>query len=240
MDQPHSCGAYFLLGWFFPYCFSGGEQLWRASPLNHFCNWSRCSFDEATVMLLIPSQFCFGWSMVECLAHQWYKYKWQHHGFFCKWINLTAVGPIVYWGCFFLTVSWGVHSSAGPSLLKTILAIEIDAFLMKQLWCFWFQVISVLVGSWWSLGTSKVSVQVATSVVFLQMDQPHSCGAYFLLGWFFPYCFLGGEQLWRASPFENHFCNWNRCSFDEATVMLLIPSHFCFGWSMVKSGTSIV
>ena len=44
-----------------------------------------------------------------------------------------AVGPIFYWGGFSLTVSWGVNSSEGHPPLKTILAIEIDAFLMKQL-----------------------------------------------------------------------------------------------------------
>ena len=68
----------------------------------------------------------------------------------------TAVVPIFYWGGFSLTVSWGVNSSEGHPPLKTIFAIEIDAF------------------------------------------------------------------------------------FDEATVKPLIPSHFCFGWSMVESGTSIV
>ena len=45
----------------------------------------------------------------------------------------TAVGPIFYWGGFSLTVSWGVNSTEGHPPLKTIFAIEIDAFLMKQL-----------------------------------------------------------------------------------------------------------
>ena len=45
----------------------------------------------------------------------------------------TAVGPILYWGGFFLTDSWGVNSSEGHPTLKTIFAIEIDARLMKQL-----------------------------------------------------------------------------------------------------------
>ena len=109
-----------------------------------------------------------------------------------SWIDLPQL-----WGLFLIGVVFsllflgGMNISEGHPPLKTILAIEIGVFLMKQLWSFWFQVNSVLV---------------------------HSCGAYFLLVWFFPYGFLGGEQLWRASPFENNFCNWNRCSFDEAIV----------------------
>ena len=42
-------------------------------------------------------------------------------------------GPIFYWGGFSFIVSWGVNICEGHPPLKTIFAIEIDAFLMKQL-----------------------------------------------------------------------------------------------------------
>ena len=45
----------------------------------------------------------------------------------------TLIRHIFYWGGFFLTASWGVHSSEGYPPLKTVFAIEIDALLMKQL-----------------------------------------------------------------------------------------------------------
>ena len=154
---------------------------------------------------------------------------------FCKWINLTQAWGLLFIGlCFSILFLGGWMALYGIPLWKPLLQLKSILFWWSN--CDASDSKSFLF--WLVHGEVKYKWQRQFS--FFQMDQPRSCGAYFLLGCFFPYCFLGGEQLWRASPFENHFCNWNRCSFDEATVMLLIPSQFCFGWSMVEFGTSKV
>ena len=146
------CGAYFLLGWFFPYSFLGCDLLWRAHPFeNHFYNWksilfwwSNCeAFDSKSILFWLVHGEVWHINSISTSGNISF--------LFCKWINHTAVGPIFYWGGFSITVSWGANSSEGHPPLKIIFAFEIDAFLMKQLRSFWFQVNSVLVGPWWSL-----------------------------------------------------------------------------------------
>ena len=154
MDQPYTgAGLVFYCGVFFFIVSWGGELLWRASPFeNYFCNWNRFSLDEATVKLLITSQFCFGWYIVESgTSIVWVQVATAVFFVLQMYHPSTVVGPIFYWGGFSLTFSWWVNSSEGHPPLKTIFAIEIDALLMKQLWSFWFQVNSGLVGPWWSL-----------------------------------------------------------------------------------------
>ena len=129
--------------------------------------------------------------------------------FFSKGSTLHRCGAyFCCWGVFFLPVSWAAISSEGRPPLKTIFATEIDAVLMMQLKLL-IQVNSVLVGPRWSLAHQLhkwlITSGNSSFLFFANGSTLHSCGAYLWLGWCFPYCFLGGEQLWRASPFGNHF-----------------------------------
>ena len=119
---------------------------------NHFYNWNRSFFYEALVKLLIPSQFCFGWSIVESGTSIMQVQVATAVLFFCKCINIPQLWNLFCIGVVFsILVLEGVNSSEGLPPLRTFFAIEIDAVLMKQLWSLWFQVNSVLVGPWWSL-----------------------------------------------------------------------------------------
>ena len=156
MDQPHSCGGLFFIGVVFPLVFLGGWTALKGIPLwKPFCNWNRYFFwwnnceasDSKSILFWLVHGGVWHINIISTSGN----IRATSVFFFANGSGSQLWRPIFYWGGFSLIVSWGVNSSEGHPPLKTIFALEMDALLMKQLWSFWFQVNSVLVGSWWSL-----------------------------------------------------------------------------------------
>ena len=110
--------------------------------------------------------------------------------------------------------------------------INSEAFDAKTI-LFW------LVHGWvWRI--KSISTSGNTIMFFANVSTCHSYVAYFLLGRLLLTLSWGVTCSEGHTPLKTIFTLENRYFFDEAIVKLLIPSQFCFGWSMVESGISIV
>ena len=171
------------------------------------------------------------------LTHQEYKYKWQHYYVFCKCINLPQLCGLFFIGvvcCLLFLGGW--PALKGTPLWKPFLQFKSILFWWSNCEAFDSKTILFWLVHGWVWRIKSISTS-GNTILLLQM---YAVGPIFYWGGFSLTLSWGVICSEGHTPLKTIFTIENRYFFDEAIVKLLIPSQFCFGWSMVESGASRV